>query len=61
MCYQAVTADNQAKAGAANGVETVLKVLSVYADSPNVCYTGCAALGAMTASNCKKKEHWTTL
>ena len=47
------TAENKVKAGAAGGIETVMKVINTNICNPNVCEQGCRALWDMTFNNCK--------
>ena len=38
------TAENQAKAGAAGGIEAVMKAINTHINNTDVCYAGCGAL-----------------
>ena len=49
------TAENQVKAGAAGGIEAVVKVINTYIDNVGVCEHGCSALMNM-AINGKKNN-----
>ena len=42
------------KAGAAGGIETVMKAINTNICSHNVCEQGCRTLGIMTYNNGKK-------
>ena len=41
-------AENQVKAGAAGGVEAVVKAINIHIDNVDVCEHGCCALRNMT-------------
>ena len=47
------TAENQVKAGAAGGIEAVVKAINTHINNDGVCYAGCGALRSMTLSNGK--------
>ena len=40
--------ENEVKAGAAGGIETVVKAISTHIDNADVCFRGCGALCNMT-------------
>ena len=50
------TAENQAKAGAAGGIEAVVKAINTHISNAGVCEQGCGALLNMTANNGKNTE-----
>ena len=41
------------KAGAAGGIEAVVKVVNTHVKDAGACFQGCAALSSMTANNGK--------
>ena len=41
------------KAGAAGGIEAVIKVINIHTDNVGVCEKGCSALCSMTKDNGK--------
>ena len=43
-----ITAENQVKAGAAGGIEVVVKAINTHINNAEVCNTGCGALRSMT-------------
>ena len=43
-------AENQVKAGAAGGVEAVVKVINTHIDNAEVCENGCGALWNITVN-----------
>ena len=48
------TAENKVKAGAAGGIEAVVKAINTHMDNVGVCKNGCNALWNMTINNGKK-------
>ena len=50
------TAENEVKAGAARGIEAVVKAINTHINNADVCYAGCGALNNMTANNGKIHE-----
>ena len=44
------------KAGAAGGVEAVVKAINTHINNTNVCKQGCTVLGNMTLNNGKNNE-----
>ena len=46
-------AENRMKAGRAGGVETIVKAISTYIDSADVCSSGCCALRNIAFTNGK--------
>ena len=44
------TAENQVKAGAAGGIEAVVKAINKHINNAGVCEQGCGALYSMTAN-----------
>ena len=49
------TDENEVKAGAAGGIETVVKAINTHINNAGVCYRGCGALWNMTANG---KSNW---
>ena len=47
------TAENKVKAGAAGGIEDVVKAINKHINNADVCENGCGALRNMTANNGK--------
>ena len=54
------TAENQVKAGAAGGIEAIVKAINTHINNAGVCKNGCWALWNMTAFNGKNKLLKTT-
>ena len=50
-----LTAENQVKAGAAGGIETIVKAINTHINNHDVCKQGCGALSSMTKDNGKKR------
>ena len=50
------TAENRVKAGAAGGIEAVVKAINTHISNAGVCEQGCGALLNMTANNGKNTE-----
>ena len=48
------TAVNQVKAGAAGGIDAVVKAINTHSDDADVCYNGCDALNSMIRYNSKQ-------
>ena len=48
-----MTAENQAKAGVAGGVDVALNILNSYMSYPDTCELGCGSLWGMVASSGK--------
>ena len=46
-------AENQVKAGAAGGIEAVVKAINTHINNADVCENGCSALCNITANNGK--------
>ena len=46
-------AENKVKAGAAGGIEAVVKAINTHIKNAGVCHFGCGALWCMTESNSK--------
>ena len=44
------------KAGAAGGIEAIVKAVNTHIDNSDVCYSGCAALFSMTFDNGKNTD-----
>ena len=44
-------AESQVKAGAAGGIEAVVKAINTHINNPGVCERGCGALKSMTNEN----------
>ena len=60
LIKQKWTAECQKKAGAAGGIEVVVKAINTHIDDVDVCYNGCGALMNMTSNNGKtliKTQH----
>ena len=51
-----LTVENRVKAGAAGGIEAVVKAISTHIDNAGVCEEGCWALWNMTALNGKNTD-----
>ena len=49
------TAGNQVKAGAAGGIEAVVKAINTHIYNAGVCKNGCSALLIMAFNNGKKR------
>ena len=47
------TDENRVKAGAAGGIEAVVKAINTHINNAGVCENGCGALWNMTANNGK--------
>ena len=47
------TAENQVKAGAAGGINVVVKAINTHINNADVCENGCGALCNMTFNNGK--------
>ena len=45
------TDENQVKAGAAGGIDAVVKAINTHINNADVCEQGCIALGIMTVNN----------
>ena len=50
------TDENKVKAGAAGGIETVVKAINTHIKSSEMCEIGCAALWNITANNGKNNQ-----
>ena len=46
------------KAGAAGGIEAVVKAINTHIDNAGVCEQGCGALNNMTANNGKNTDKY---
>ena len=44
------------KAGAAGGIEAVVKAINTHINNADVCYSGCGALCNMTEDNSKNAD-----
>ena len=49
-----MTAENRVKAGAAGGIEAVVKAMNTHINNADVCFRGCGALMSMTLTNGKR-------
>ena len=47
--------ENRVKAGAAGGIDAVVKAINTHINNPDVCERGCGALMGMTLNN--GREH----
>ena len=46
--------ENKVKAGAAGGIDVVVKAISTHINDADVCYAGCGALKSITLNNSKR-------
>ena len=56
-----MTDENRVKAGAAGGIEIVVKALNTHINNADVCFHGCAALMNMIFNNGKNSCYLETL
>ena len=50
------TSENKVKAGAAGGIEAMIKVINTHINNADVCENGCGALYNITANNGKNDK-----